>query len=119
MSLILTPMEGIPQPNGGVSLVGPQQVRGRLGALALVPELEEAICEMTRGSTRIVPVHFPVSYPLPQFRGTKRLIKVELVDCKPMGYPPVVERELYVGQYAKGRLDGTTLTPDQHGSIRG
>ena len=119
VSLILTPMEGIPQPNGGVSLVGPQQVRGRLGALALVPELEEAICEMTRGSTRIVPVHFPVSYPLPQFRGTKRLIKVELVDCKPMGYPPVVERELYVGQYAKGRLDGTTLTPDQHGSIRG
>ena len=117
VSLILTPMEGIPQPDGRWNQIPPQPIRGRLGALKLEPELEEAICEMTRGTSRIVPVHFPVSYPLPQFRGTKRLIKVDLVDCKPMGYPPVLERELYVGERAKGRLDATTLTPDQHESI--
>ena len=117
VSLILTPMEGIPQPDGRQSQIAPQPLRGRLGAIKMLPELEEAVCEMTRGTTRIVPVHFPVSYELPQFRGTKRLIKVELVDCKPYGFPPVLERELYVGQHAGGRLDTTTLTPEQHESI--
>jgi hypothetical protein len=117
VSLILEAMEGVPQPSGPPVVVPAQHLRGRLGQLALVPELEEAVQDIPRGESRIVPVHFPAHYPLPQFRGTKRLIRVTVVDVKPWGYPPVVEQELYHTPRTSGHLDATTLTPAQHDSI--
>jgi hypothetical protein len=117
VSLILEAMEGVPQPSGPPIAIAPQHVRGRLGRMALVPELEEAVQEIGRGESKIVPVHFPVHYPLPQFRGLRRLIRVTVVDVKPWGYPPIVEEELYFNPRSSGYLDATHLTPEQHAGI--
>lgn len=117
VSLVLEAMEGVPQPSGPPVAIPPQHVRGRLGQLALVPELEEAVQEIGRGESRIIPVHFPVHYPLPQFRGTRRLIRVTVVDCKPWGFPPVVEEELYFTPRSTAYLDGITLTPELHAGV--
>jgi hypothetical protein len=90
----------------------PQQlVRGRLGKVSLHPELEDAILDMTRGEVRVVPVHFGLDYPFPPYRGQRRLIQVSLIDHKPFGYAPVIERELIVNRTGAG-LDTTTCTPE-------
>ena len=118
VNVVLTALEGVPQPDGRWTAVGPQRVRGRLGAIPMLPEVEEALHELERGQSRIVPVHFPVSHPIPQFRGQKRLIRVTLVDCKPFAFAPVIERELFAGPHSGAWLDGTSLTPAQHQSLR-
>jgi hypothetical protein len=89
----------------------PQLVRGRIGKLALHPELEDAVLSMERGEVRVVPVHFGLDYPFGEYRGQRRLIEVTLIDHKPMGYPPVVEDELIVNQ-AGSQMDQTNLTPE-------
>jgi hypothetical protein len=90
----------------------PQQlIRGRLGKLDLHIELEDAILDMTRGEVRVVPVHFGLDYPFPPYRGQRRLIQVTLIDHKPFGYAPVIERELIVNRTGAG-LDTTTCTPE-------
>lgn len=114
VSLTLTAMEGVPQPDGRQVQIPPQRVRGRLGALPLWPEVEEAVYGMDRGDTRIVPCHVPISYVIPQFRGQRRLIKVQVIDVKPYRVAPVIERELYVAPNGGGWLDATTLTPELH-----
>jgi hypothetical protein len=90
----------------------PQQlIRGRLGKLDLHPELEDAILDMTRGEVRVVPVHFGLDYPFPPYRGQRRLIQVTLIDHKPFGYAPVIERELIVNRTGAG-LDSTACPPE-------
>lgn len=116
-SATLTALEGVPQPDGRWTTVPPQKVRGRLGAVPMLPELEEALHEMRRGESRIVPVHFPVSHPIPQFRGTRRLVRVTLHDVKPYCVAPVIQKELYVGPRSGAYADGVTLTPAQHDGI--
>jgi len=64
----------------------PYHVRGRLGRLALCPELDDAIRTMTRGDAQIVSVTYP-QWSESQFRGQKRLIQVTLVDWKPHADP--------------------------------
>ncbi len=97
VSLELHAMEPVQTPQG-FQYPPTQYVRGRLGGLiggkTLYPELEAAVLEMTRGETRIVPVHFSLAYPFPPYRGQRRLIRVTLIDHKPFGFPPVVEDEL-------------------------
>ena len=113
VNLVVTPLEGFPQPNGQSLMTGPQFVRGRLGGLPVVPELEQAVFGLTRGQSAIIPIHFPISYPVPQMRGTRRMIRLTLVDCKPYGFAPVVEEEMRVG------MDTATLTPPQLEAVRG
>jgi hypothetical protein len=36
---------------------------------------------------RIVPVHFGLDYPFPPYRGQRRLIRVTLIDHKPLASP--------------------------------
>jgi hypothetical protein len=88
-----------------------QHVRGRVGRLTLQPELEDAVLSMERGEVRVVPVHFPLSYPWPEYRGQRRLIQLTLIDHKPIGYAPVIESELIVNRIGSA-IDTTTLTPD-------
>lgn len=95
-----------------------QHVRGRLGQIALMPELEEAVYSLSRGETKIVPVHFPIHHALPYFRGRRRLIRMTLVDVKSFGFPPVLENELYVGPNSGRWVDHTTLNDAQHLGIR-
>lgn len=118
VSLRLEALEPVPHANGGWAQVNRQHVRGRLGQIALMPELEEAVYDMTRGETRVVPVHFPQHHPLAPLRGRRRLIRTMLVDCKPLSWPPVLEDELYVGPKSGKAVDQTTLTDAQHIGIR-
>lgn len=117
VSLKLEALEPVPTPQG-IRGVDRQHIRGRLGTIALMPELEEAVYSLERGQTRIVPVHFPVHHPQPYFRGRRRLIRLTLVDVKPLQYPPVLDAELYVGPRSGRWVDQTTLNDAQHIGIR-
>jgi hypothetical protein len=97
VNLTLQAVEPIPWGGGGWTAIPPQRIRGRLGALALMPELEEAIYDLSVGESRIVPVHFPVHYEVPAYRGQRRLIRVTLHDAKPFGFAPVLEDEMLMG----------------------
>lgn len=110
VSLELTALEPVLTHNGPMH-PPTQYVRGRLGALSLHPEMEDAILEMQRGETRPVAVHFGLDYPFPPYRGQRRLIRVVLIDHKPFGYAPVIEDELIVNRTGAG-LDTTTLPPE-------
>ena len=119
VSVRIRALEPVPVGPGRMQYVAPQWLRGRLGQIAVLPEIEEAIYGLTRGQTATVSVHFPVHYPIPQLRGRTRLIEVFLVDCKPFGHPPVVEEELFVGPKSGAWTDRTTLTPDQEADANG
>ena len=119
VSVRIRALEPVPVGPGRMQYVAPQWLRGRLGQIAVLPEIEEAIYGLTRGQTATVSVHFPVHYPVPQLRGRTRLIEVFLVDCKPFGHPPVVEEELFVGPKSGAWTDRTTLTPDQEADANG
>lgn len=115
VNIVLTALEPIPANNGWAQ-VAPQHVRGRLGTIAMLPELEAAILGLTRGQEVIVPVHVPIHYPAPYLRGRRRLIRVQLIDTKPMCYPPVLEQDLYaVG--ASAPIELTALTPQQTAAL--
>lgn len=110
VNLTLQPIEPIPWQGGGYTAVPPQYVRGRLGALPLQPELEEAVYDLKRDEARIVAVHFPVHHEVPFYRGKRRLIRVTLNDCKPLGWAPTLSEEVRRGMrsidYTQQQLDG-------------
>jgi hypothetical protein len=110
VSLTLRALEPVPTQTG-MMYPPTQQVRGRLGKLALHPELEDAILHMERGESRVVPVHFGLDYPFPPYRGERRLIHATLIDHKPFGYPPVIEDELLQNSVGSA-IDTTTLPPE-------
>ena len=110
ISVELTAMETIPTHQGNMR-APTQYVRGRLGKLRLVPELESAVLEMTRGEVRVVPVHFPLSYPFPPYRGQRRIIRLTLHDHRPHGFAPVIETELFVNQVGSS-IDTTQCPPE-------
>jgi hypothetical protein len=76
VSLTLEPME---EPAlTGFSL----PLRGRLGLLRLLPELEEAVAEMTPDTERILPVTFPLDWPVEGYRGQTRIVRIRLHDTR-------------------------------------
>lgn len=60
-----------------------QHVRGRLGALPILPELEAVVKEMRVGDERFIRVNFPLWYPLEPYRGNSRTVRVRLLSAKP------------------------------------
>jgi hypothetical protein len=112
VNAILEPLEPVFTPPGSAHLIPPLWYRGLLGS-PMLPELEDALLTMTVGETRTIGLHYPAHYPLAQFRGQRRLLKVTLVDAKPWGYAPVVEQELMVGRTTKVMADRTTLSVAQ------
>jgi hypothetical protein len=113
VSVKLEALEPLPHANGSLFSVPRQHVRGRLGALALMPEVEESIYAISRGQSVIIPVHFPIHHQVGFLRNRRRLIRVTLVDCKPYGFAPIVEQELFVGSRSGKWADTTTLTTEQ------
>ena len=113
VSLKLEALEPVPHGNGQWQAMPRQHVRGRLGQVPLMSELEEAVYGLARGDTRVVPVHFPVHHPLGYFRGRRRLIRLTLVDTKPLCWPPVLDAELFVGPKSGRWCDTTTMTAQQ------
>lgn len=96
VSLKLRPLEPLATGPGRYQQFPLVHVRGRLGALPLLPDLEEAVSSMTRGQQKIVKVRCPIHHPLGPMRGKVRLIEVTLVDIKRHGYAPVIEDDLTV-----------------------
>lgn len=117
VSLRLRPLEPLPVAPGQFQQPQPVLLRGRLGQLALMPEIEEAVYGLIRGERCVVKCHFPIHYPAPFLRGRTRLIEVTLLDCKSFGFPPIVENELHVGQNSGAWHDRLTLVPNQLASI--
>ena len=111
--------EPVPQPHepNRLSYVGPQYGRGRMGALGVLPEIEEALASMLVGERRILHVHYPSHYDYATLRGQSRVITVHLLDVKPFGIAPVIDREQFVGNNSKRAIDATTLTDSQMGKI--
>lgn len=113
VSLRLRPLEPVQVAPGRFQHYGPTLTRGRLGQLALAPEIEEAVYNITRGERQIVRAHFPISHPFPPLRGRSRLIEVTVLDVKKFSLPPVVEDDLLVGTKAKRITDAWSLTDEQ------
>lgn len=118
VNLTLQPIEPIPWSGGGYTAVPPQHIRGRLGALKLMPELEEAIYGLGIGETRIVPVHFPMHYEASMYRGKRRLIRVTLNDAKPHGWAPVLEDEILAGARGGAAIRSVDYTTRQLDGMR-
>ena len=57
-------------------------LRGRLGTLRLLPDLEEAILSTPVGEERIVEIEFPLWYPLEPYRGQTKHILLRMLDVK-------------------------------------
>ena len=72
-------------------------VRGRLGGLHMVPELEQAVVDMKVGEERIVEVTFPMTWPIPDLRHRKRILQVQLVDVKEYSFAPVLADHMFGG----------------------
>lgn len=115
VNVTLTALEPIPAGNAW-NQVGPQHVRGRLGTIPMLPELEDAILSLPRGGEVIVPVHCAASHPMPYLRGRRRLIRVQFVDCKANRPAPVLDEDVYT---AKGgaSIDWATMTAPQMAAI--
>ena len=62
-----------------------EHVRGRLGALPVLPEIESVLGSMKVGETRVVKVEFPMSWLVAEYRGRSRNVLVRLVGAKRKG----------------------------------
>lgn len=108
----IEPMEPVIDGLGRQIMLGPKWVRGRLGALPVLPQIEEAVAGLARGESAIVRVAYPAHYALDWLRSQTRLFRVTLLDCKVARFAPTIQRELFAG--TTGRfLDSTTLTEAQ------
>lgn len=117
VSLRLRPLEPVPVSPTRLQQAQPQLVRGRLGTLELLPEIEEAVYELKRGERKVIRVHFPIHFEMPFLRGRMRLIEVTLLDVKAYSVPPNTEDDLYVGVSSGRWTQQLALTPDQHASL--
>jgi hypothetical protein len=72
-------------------------VRGRLGGLGLVPELEQALLDTEVGQERFVEISFPQMWPVEGLRGQQRVVALRFVDAKPWSFPPMVAEHMFRG----------------------
>lgn len=108
ISAVLTNLESPTTP--------PQWIRGRLGFLKVLPEVEEALVGLTPGERALERVHFPMHYPDQKLRGRTLTVQIDLLDAKPFRLPPTIDQELVVGSLGKA-IDATTMTTDQLNDI--
>lgn len=87
-----------------------QWIRGQLGKLNLLPELSETVAALPVGESAVIKLHYPITTPQP-LGGTSRIVRVSVLDVKPMGYPPTVEKELLIG--VTGFIDPVFRTKKQ------
>jgi hypothetical protein len=94
VSFTLEPLE---EPN----LAGyTEHVRGRLGAIRMLPQIEEALQTMRAGEEMMLRVAFPRWYPVAQYRGQARLVRLKLLHCKPFApHPSLDEKPQNIGEH--------------------
>ena len=88
-------------------------IRGRLGSLNLLPELEEAVYGLEIGASKLLKVHFPSHYVRPELRNRDCVMRLTLQDAKPWKLAPTIDQEQFVGGQSKSLMDPTTLSSDQ------
>lgn len=111
VSFTVLPLEPIQQPQGP-AFVSKQWIRGRIGRLKLLPEIEDALLNLTPGEAKVLKVHFPAHWPAQEVAGQNRILQLHLLDVKPFGFAPVIERELLVNP-SGAYIDSTQHTTTQ------
>ncbi len=71
----------------GMMLPEVQFVRGRLGVLPVLPEIEAALTDLPVGETRVVALTFPQGFEVATLRGQRRVLRVGLLDAKRYAEP--------------------------------
>ena len=94
VSFVLEPLE-IPQiQNAGPDI---KNVRGRLGQLRLLPELEAALLDMEVGEERMIDLNYPQWFKVKEFAGQRKMVMMKLLDVKPFGYAPELSDYMFRG----------------------
>lgn len=91
----------------------PQFVRGRLGSLEALPEVEEALASLTVGDSKLLQAHFPVHWPMGPYAGQSRLLHITMLDCKPLQLPPIIAEELFSGERSGAWKDAAAHSTKQ------
>ena len=113
VSVKLELLEPVADQLGRQMMIAPKLLRGRLGALPTLPQIEEAVANLEVGASAVIRIHFPGHYELGWLRGQTRIMRVTLLDCKAFWYAPVIDRELLVGSALGRFVDSTGLTGAQ------
>lgn len=95
----------------------PRYLRGVLGTLPTLPQVEEALSMLACGTSTLEKLQFPAHWPHGSLRLQSRIARITLLDAKPFRVPPVIDEELFVGGGSLRTIDTTTLTADQLGAL--
>jgi hypothetical protein len=87
VSFTLEPLEE-PQLAGHV-----EHVRGRLGAIRMLPQIEEALQSMRAGEEMMLKLRYPMWYPIDVYRNQSRLVRLKLLHAKPFAAHPTLDGE--------------------------
>jgi hypothetical protein len=117
VSVVVEALEPVDDGAGRRMFPAPHYLRGRLGALHVLPEIEEAVASLERREAALVKVRYPAHYPYAALRGQTRILRVRLLDAKRFRYAPVVDTELFIAQNSQRYIDSVTLTPEQVGTM--
>ena len=110
-------IDPVPDGNGNMHRLGAKWVRGRLGSLNVLPEIEEELGGMQVGAHKLLKIHYPSHFSLPQLRNQNKIVRLTLLDAKPFMIAPVIDREVFVGNRSGRWIDHTTLTDEQMDDI--
>jgi hypothetical protein len=80
-------------------------VRGRLGGINMLPQIEATLLNLRVGEEAIFNIHFPYWYPAIQiinnpvvnYADTNKTFRIRLIDAKPMSYAPNLSDHMYRG----------------------
>ena len=104
----------------------PVIVRGRVGQLKLLPELEAAVLSMQQGDRRLLRLNYPTDYELAQtfgdgppfqYAGHSRVVEFTLVDHKPNSVAPVLRGDV-IHIAGCGPIDTFRYTAEQNAHYR-
>lgn len=70
-----------------------QHIRGRLGAMRVLPEIEAALHELTVGESQLISVTFPEWWEIEAYRGQTKTFRIRLLGARAMEAPTRTDRE--------------------------
>jgi FKBP-type peptidyl-prolyl cis-trans isomerase (trigger factor) len=106
-------LEPVPDTSGRMHTISKRYLRGKLGSLSTLPQIERRIGSMKRGESALLRVHFPAHYELETIRNQTRVMRISLLDCKRFRFAPVIEGELFYDPKTLRYIDSTGMTESQ------
>lgn len=103
--------------SAGLQQVQKKWVRGRMGSLKVLPQIEESLAGLSIGESKLIRLHYPWHYDYHFMRGETISAQIKLLDIKEFSFPPVIDKELYMGSTGT-YIDAVTLTDQQHGILQ-